>query len=118
MENPERFLDLPRPEPDVELLNDPEIRSMFVGTIREAVRQGLDAYGWECALERRSWGFELADVAADVSIWHGEQDRAVPQRQAAVLNQRLPRSELRMVPDTGHGLILAKWADIMRDMKN
>jgi len=118
VENPERFLDLPRPEPDVELLNDPEIRSMFVSTIREAVRQGLDAYGWECALERRSWGFELADVAADVSIWHGEEDRAVPQRQAAVLNQRLPRSELRMVPDTGHGLILAKWADIMRDMKN
>ena len=118
VENPERFLDLPRPEPDVELLNDAETRTMFVDTVREAVRQGVDAYGWECMLERRPWGFELGDVTADVSIWHGEQDQAVPQRQAEVLSQRLTSSELHMVPNAGHGLILARWADIIRDVKH
>ena len=102
----------------MELLNDAETRNMFVDTVREAVRQGVDAYGWECVLERRPWGFELEDVTADVSIWHGEQDQAVSQRQAEVLSQRLTSSELHMVPNAGHGLILARWADIIRDVKH
>jgi len=38
VETPERFLDLPRPEPDLQLLADPAIRSMFVTTVREAVQ--------------------------------------------------------------------------------
>ena len=47
VETPERFLDLPRSEPDRQLLADPAIRSMFAGTVREAqagsrcVRLGL-----------------------------------------------------------------------------
>ncbi len=78
VETPERFLDLPRPEPDQRLLADPDIRSMFVRTIREAVTQGVDAYGWDCALERRPWGFALDELSAQVWIFQGDQDGSVP----------------------------------------
>lgn len=85
MEDPDRFLDLPRPEPDGLLLTDPSIRSMYLRAVRESVKQGVDAYAWECVIERRPWDFALADIGADVAIWHGGQDLTVPPSAAAVL---------------------------------
>jgi pimeloyl-ACP methyl ester carboxylesterase len=116
VDTPEKFLDLPRPEPDVQLLTDPAIRTMFVDTVRESVEQGVDAYGWECAVERLPWGFSLEDVRATVWIFQGEQDRVVPTSQAHDLSARLPTSRLRLFPDAGHGLILAHWDEILRDL--
>jgi len=115
VEAPERFLDLPRPEPDVLLLKDPAVRDMFVKTIREAVKQGADAYGWDCALERRAWGFAPDEISAEVWIFQGGQDRAVPVSQAHTLAATLPNSHLRLFPDAGHGLILSDWPDILGD---
>ena len=113
---PERFLDLPRPEPDVQLLTDPAIRDMFVKTIREAVKQGVDAFGWDCALERRPWGLALDEISADVWIFRGGQDRAVPASQAHTLAAILPGSHLRLFPDAGHVLILGNWPNILGDL--
>ena len=116
VETPERFLDLPRPEPDRQLLADPAIRSMFAGTVREAVRQGVDAYGWDCALERRPWGIPLDEIHAQVGIFQGEQDRALEPSQANILAAKLPGSRLRFFPDAGHGLILGQWSEILGDL--
>ena len=113
VETPEHFLDLPRPEPDAQLLVDPAIRSMFVATIREAVTQGADAYGWDCAVERRPWGVALDEIGADIWIFQGELDRAVPTSQAQALAAALPSSQLRLFPDAGHGLILGNWSEIV-----
>ena len=117
VEAPERFLDLPRPAPDVQLLSQPAIRAMFVNTIREAVSQGVDAYGWDCALERRPWGVALDEISAEVWIFQGDQDRAVPTSQAHTLAATLPDSHLRTFPDAGHGLILGNWRDILGDLQ-
>jgi pimeloyl-ACP methyl ester carboxylesterase len=116
VETPEHFLELPRPEPDRRLLSDPAIRTMFARTVREAVAQGVEAYGWECAVERRSWGFDLDEIGPRVSVFHGEQDQSVPPSQAQLLAARLPGSRLRMFPDAGHGLILDHWRDIVEDL--
>ena len=62
VETPERFLDLPRPEPDAQLLADPSIRSLYLNTVRESVKQGIGAYAWDGVLERRPWGFALVEI--------------------------------------------------------
>jgi pimeloyl-ACP methyl ester carboxylesterase len=116
VEDPDRFLDLPRPEPDGLLLTDPSIRSMYLRAVRESVKQGVDAYAWECVIERRPWDFALADIGADVAIWHGGQDLTVPPSAAAVLAEALPHNHLRLVPEAAHGLILTAWADILDDL--
>jgi pimeloyl-ACP methyl ester carboxylesterase len=116
VEDPDRFLDLPRPEPDGLLLADPSIRGTFVRAVRESVKQGIDAYAWECVVERRPWDFALADIGADVVIWHGGQDVAVPASMAAVLARALPHNHLRLVSDAAHGLIFCAWADILNDL--
>jgi len=117
IDDPEIFLTLPRPEPDIQLLSDERIRTMFVSAVREGVSQGTQAYGWDCVLERQPWGFVLADINTRISIWQGEQDRAVPPSQAVALKNQLPRADLRISPDDGHGLILARWKEILVDMK-
>jgi hypothetical protein len=44
LEEPDRFLSAPRPEPDARLLQEPPVREMFAASVREAVRCGLDGY--------------------------------------------------------------------------
>ena len=118
VDDPEVFLTLPRPEPDVQLLSDEHIRRMFVEAVREGVSQGTEAYGWDCVLERRPWGFAMADIDTRVSIWQGEQDRALPPSQAVALKSWLPHADFKLVRDAGHGLILARWAEISVDLLN
>lgn len=118
VQDPDRFLDLPRPEPDAQLLADPAIRGMFLRTVRESVKQGIDAYAWDCVVERRPWGFSLDDIHVDVAIWQGGQDLGVPPSLAAVLARTLPHNHPRLVPEAGHGLILTAWADILSDLNH
>jgi len=111
-EDPDRFLALPRPEPDARLLQQEQTRTMFVSAVREAVRQGLIGYATDEVLCRRPWGISLDQVACDVSIWHGARDLVVPPAQGSALAQLLPHARLQIDPEQGHGLILARWADI------
>ena len=90
----------------------------FLRTVRESVKQGIDAYAWDCGLERRPWGFSLADTHTDVAIWQGGQDVAVPPSLAAPLARGLPHNHLRLVPEAGHALILTAWADILNDLNH
>jgi pimeloyl-ACP methyl ester carboxylesterase len=113
VETPERFLELPRPEPDKRLLDDPDVRDLFLKTILQAVQQGIDAYAWDGVLERRAWGFSLAGIAANVWIFHGEQDAAVPPSDAEQLAAALSGSHVKLVADAGHGLIITYWAEIL-----
>jgi pimeloyl-ACP methyl ester carboxylesterase len=116
VETPERFLDLPRPEPDAQLLADPSIRSLYLNTVREAVKQGIDAYAWDGVLERRPWGFALVEIGTEIWIFQGAQDAAVLPSEADRLSAALPGSHLRRFPDSGHGLIVAHWSAILNEL--
>jgi pimeloyl-ACP methyl ester carboxylesterase len=89
LESPEMFLDFPRPEPDRMMLADPEVRAMYLEAIREAVRPGLDGYGWDEVVERNPWGFSLGDVKAEVYLWHGDQDPYIPRSHVEVMVSRI-----------------------------
>jgi pimeloyl-ACP methyl ester carboxylesterase len=114
--DPDRFLALPRPEADALLLQNPATRAMFLATIREAVRPGLDGYASDEVLDRRPWGFQLAHVDVPVTLWHGDQDPYVARGQAEAMATRLRRSRIHFRADRGHGLIIADWTDILDDL--
>jgi pimeloyl-ACP methyl ester carboxylesterase len=113
---PDRFLTLPRPASDAQLLQDPRIRAMYLTAVREAVRQGLDGYASDEVLERRPWGFRLADVEADVTVWHGGQDQYIPRQHVEVMAGRLPRARTEFYPDLAHGLIMQEWTTVLHDL--
>ena len=113
---PDRFLTLPRPAPDAQLLQDPRVRAMFVAAVREAVRQGLSGYASDEVLERRPWGFRLADVEADVTVWHGDLDPYIPRPHVEAMAGRLRRARTEFYPDLAHGLIVQRWATVLDDV--
>jgi pimeloyl-ACP methyl ester carboxylesterase len=114
--DPDRFLAMPRPEADALLLQNSATRAMFLATIREAVRPGLDGYAWDEVLDRRPWGFQLADVDVPVAVWHGDQDPYIAREQAEAMATRLRRSRTHFRANRGHGLIIADWTHILDDL--
>ena len=116
LEEPDRFLSVPRPEPDTRLLQQPQVRQMFAASVREAVRRGLDGYVSDEVLERRPWGYRLDDIMLPVVVWHGAQDGYIPQAHAETMASLLPNSRLRLDSDLGHGLVLVRWDDILQEL--
>jgi pimeloyl-ACP methyl ester carboxylesterase len=111
---PHSFLELPRPRADQLVLADKDAREMYLATVREGLRQGLDAYSHEQTLERLPWGFRLGDVSDGAHVWHGELDATIPWRHAEALAERLPDAVLTLRAKAGHGLIVQHWGDILR----
>ncbi|MGZ4140729.1 MAG: alpha/beta fold hydrolase [Actinomycetota bacterium] len=85
----------------------------LVEPLRESMRQGAAASVWENALCARPWGFDLADVSADVHLWHGDRDRVCPLHHAEHLAAALPRVRLT-VQRGGHLLVLRCMEDVLR----
>lgn len=57
-------------------------------------------------LERRTpIGFKYTDVTRAVVVHHGARDTRVPVENIRLLERNMPRCELRILPDEGHGLM-------------
>jgi pimeloyl-ACP methyl ester carboxylesterase len=113
LERPEMFLDFPRPDPDRQMLEDPEVRAMYLDQILEAVRPGLEGFGWDEVLERNPWGFRLADVKAQVYLWHGDQDPYIPRSHVEAMVSQIANCQTTFYPDEAHGLIVTRWREIL-----
>ncbi|MDX6699047.1 MAG: hypothetical protein QOE65_2444 [Solirubrobacteraceae bacterium] len=77
--------------------------------VAEAFRQGTEGAVLDYRALGTPWGFDLADVAAPVTLWHGETDRVVPAAHTPRLAARLPHADPHVVPGAGH-LVLASHA--------
>jgi pimeloyl-ACP methyl ester carboxylesterase len=111
--NPEAVLDelaAELPSPDQATMARPEVREMMVASWQEATRQG--AAGWmdDDLAFTRPWGFDLADVTAEVRVWHGELDVLAPQAHGRRVAERLSNATFELVGGKGHMLYDA-WAD-------
>jgi pimeloyl-ACP methyl ester carboxylesterase len=113
--DPEAMLDelaAELPTPDQATMARAGVREMLVTNWQEATRQG--AAGWldDDLAFTRPWGFELADVAVEVRLWHGELDRLSPRAHGQRVAERLPNASFELVPGMGHMLYDA-WAEAL-----
>jgi pimeloyl-ACP methyl ester carboxylesterase len=113
LEEPDAFLQAPRPEPDRVLLDDPNVRSMFIEMIRESVRSGLAGYAWDGVIERNPWGFSLQEIESEILVWHGDQDHYIPRAHIEQMASLLPNCRATFYPDEAHGVIIARWKEIL-----
>jgi pimeloyl-ACP methyl ester carboxylesterase len=116
LENPELFLEAPRPEPDKRLLADPEVRTMFVEMLQEAVRNGVDGYVWDEIVERNPWGFSLKDIETEVHIWHGDDDQYIPRAHVQQMASTIPNCQPTFYPAQAHGVVITRWSEILNDL--
>ncbi len=64
----------------------------------------------------RDWGFDLGEIGAPLTIWHGVEDRFVPVAHGRWLSERTgSHAELR--PDAGHlSLAVGSYGQILDDL--
>ena len=98
------------PPPDQATMARPEVREMLLANWQEASRQG--AAGWmdDDLAFTRPWGFDLADVAAEVRIWQGELDVLAPQAHGRRVAEQLPNATFELVEGKGH-MLFDVWAE-------
>lgn len=81
--------------------------------VYEALRSGVRGTVHDYRLLGGPWGFELAEVAPEVLLWQGGEDRLVPLSHARYLAERLPHARLTILPGRGHFLLRTEMADIV-----
>lgn len=64
-------------------------------------------------LTSRPWGFDLADVAGEVHVWHGVRDPFVPVEHALQLAAALPRCRVALDRGEGHFFFRRRAAEIL-----
>jgi pimeloyl-ACP methyl ester carboxylesterase len=101
------------PAGDQWFFEDEERRRAFLDAIRESVRQGPEAFAWELIDAWLPWGFRVADIAAEVHLWHGAQDPIVERRHVDFIAQTLPNARLTVWNDSGHLGVARHWDEML-----
>jgi pimeloyl-ACP methyl ester carboxylesterase len=91
-----------------------ESHERLLGMMRGAVAQGnlgmaADIVGYTLL----NWGFDPADVAAQTLLLYGEDDAEIGQAHADWYSSRLPDSQVEMVADAGHLVLISQWETVL-----
>ena len=90
------------PEADRKVIGDPASRDLFIGSYREALRQGARGATWDLRLYTRPWGFGQDEIEMPVHFWHGERDTIVPPSMARAQLGTLRDGRARFFPGDAH----------------
>jgi pimeloyl-ACP methyl ester carboxylesterase len=92
----------------------PDAGASFVAAFAAATARGVEPMVHDVLLAEGPWGFPLADVHAEVHVWHGALDPFVPLAGARALADALPRGRLVVVPNRGHFLLRENLGAVLR----
>jgi pimeloyl-ACP methyl ester carboxylesterase len=90
----------------------PEVREIYIAGMRNAQATDGRAMVYEFRMYGRPWGFDIGDIRTHIDIWHGRDDVSVPLGMAQHVADRVPDSELHVVPNAGHLLVFEHWREI------
>ncbi|MEN3358528.1 MAG: hypothetical protein V7637_2510 [Mycobacteriales bacterium] len=82
----------------------PEEKDQVSANLREAFRQGTDAYVADHLICASDWGDLLPRLTRPTRIWQGTNDNNVPAESTRWLAERIAGAELTLLPGAGHGL--------------
>ena len=80
---------------DAAVLSRPEVAACLQASTIECFRRGLRGAAQDTAAVAHGEGFSLEDIATEVQIWHGGDDRSDPVAIARSLQRRIPRASAR-----------------------
>jgi pimeloyl-ACP methyl ester carboxylesterase len=90
-----------------------EFAAYLVGETEHALSNGV--WGWfdDDRAFGHDWGFDLSDIRAPLSLWHGAQDRFVPIAHGEWLADHLT-ADARLRSDHGHlSLVVTAYGEIL-----
>lgn len=83
-----------------------EYLDFLVESFPRLVSAGIDGWVDDDLAFYGNWGFDLAEIVVPVTIWHGGEDRLIPDAHAEWLKANIPGARLRRKPDDGHVSLL------------
>jgi pimeloyl-ACP methyl ester carboxylesterase len=106
--------DLSATDREQEEAADPATVARGLENLREAFRQGADAYVEDHTINGSDWGHLLPRLTRPTRIWQGDDDNNVPAESTRWLAERIPGAELTVLSGAGHGLTDEVWPEIYR----
>lgn len=88
-------------EPEAQMHRSEAGRQLNAQTA-EAGRQGHRHAVDEIAIVGRPWGFDLADIAVPVRVWHGSLDLTIAVESSKYYAEVIPEAQLTVHEDVGH----------------
>jgi len=89
------------------------LETMYRRNMDEAVCQGVEGMVLDMALIAGDWGFDVAEIARPVDLWHGLEDSFTPPSMQRYLAERLPNCRSRFLRGEGHFLVFPLWWDML-----
>jgi pimeloyl-ACP methyl ester carboxylesterase len=114
-EHPEQMAE--RSDPGDEwFLDEPDRKTAFVESFREAVRQGPEAMAPQFVAQVAPWGFRLEDIAMPVHVWAGAHDEVTPPELMRRVAGKIPQLTFTVWEDVGHAGIAKHLRDVLREL--
>jgi pimeloyl-ACP methyl ester carboxylesterase len=105
------------PPADQMIIDDPAWQHVLVRGVREALRQGVEAWVDEAMLMFAGWdALDPTEVPSTVTWWHGADDRNCPLTAVQRLVRSIPKSELRVWRESGHLAAYHREGDILDEL--
>lgn len=107
------------PSRDRETLAVPEVRRAMAAVVREAFRQGGPPLARDTQLYARPWGFDLAQIDAEVHVFQGGRDIHVPAAMGRYQAEVIPGAQLHFYEEDGHfSLAIDRMDDILSTLSS
>jgi pimeloyl-ACP methyl ester carboxylesterase len=105
------------PPADREILQREDVWRVLVDDAHENLRQGLAGSVSDERVIEGDWGFDPAEVAGHVEVWHGDADTQVTSAEGKALAERLPDATLHLHPYGGHYVTVDHADEILRAVR-
>jgi pimeloyl-ACP methyl ester carboxylesterase len=79
-----------------------DFAGFLAASFRAAMADGVDGWFDDDLAFRADWGFDLRAIAVPVTIWHGDDDRMVPQAHGEWVAAHVPGARTELRPGKGH----------------
>jgi pimeloyl-ACP methyl ester carboxylesterase len=104
------------PKQDRALITESTVAATLGRSTADALQAGVRGVVTDFGLLASHWGELLTQVSVPTTIWHGTGDTYVPFAMGRILHERIAGSELRVVPDGGHFMMVELLGDILLDL--
>ncbi len=91
------------------ILERPDLVKRTADAFGEAFSSGVAGVYLEAGLLKRSWGFDLQDISAEVHLWHGEQDDNVLVSVGRYVADAIPNCRANFIDNEGHLTLIHKY---------
>jgi pimeloyl-ACP methyl ester carboxylesterase len=104
--------DLSETDREQEEAMDQATKDQATAMLREAFRQGADAYVADHQIVGGPWSDLLPRLTRPTRIWQGDDDNNVPDEATRWLAARIPGAELQLLKGVGHGMTDEIWPEV------